>query len=67
MFAQHRRETEEWITRERLQIEAERKANEEKQVQLDHEAAELTKSQENFAAKSRKLDAIMKQVQGLAD
>ena len=44
-----------------------RKAIEEKKVQLDHEAAELIKSQEHFAAKSKKLDAIMKQVQGLAD
>ena len=67
MFDQHRRDTEEWITRERLQIDAQRKANEEKRVQLDHEAKELTKSQENFVAKSKKLDAIMKQVQGLAD
>lgn len=67
MLEQHRRETEEWITKERLQIDAQRKVIEEKRVQLDHEAAELIKSQENFAAKSKKLDAIMKQVQGLAD
>ena len=67
MLEQHRRETEEWITKERLQIDVQRKAIEEKKVQLDHEAAELIKSQEHFAAKSKKLDAIMKQVQGLAD
>lgn len=67
MLEQHRRETEEWITKERLQIDAQRKVIEERKVQLDHKAEELVKSQENFAAKSKKLDAIMKQVQGLAD
>ena len=67
MFDQHRRETEDWLTKNRLYIDAQKRRNEEMKVQLEEESAELKKAQQNISDKGKKLDAIMKQVQGLAD
>ena len=67
MLENHRATTEEWIARHRLEVDAQKKGNEELRAHLDREALELQASRELFAEKSRKLDAIMKQVQGLAD
>jgi hypothetical protein len=60
MLECHRAETEQWITEQRLEVDAQR-------LHLDNEATELQGAKELFTEKSRKLDAIMKQVQGLAD
>ena len=67
MLESHRAETEQWITKQRLEIDAQRRGNEEVRLHLDNEATELQGAKELFTEKSRKLDAIMKQVQGLAD
>ena len=60
MLECHRAETEQWITEQRLEVDAQR-------LHLDNEATKLQGAKELFTEKSRKLDAIMKQVQGLAD
>ena len=64
MFENHRKQNDEWIERMRQEIDAERRATAEDKMTWQRANQELQK-QEVFQQKSKKLDAIMKQVQGL--
>ncbi|XP_065905090.1 uncharacterized protein [Dysidea avara] len=65
MFENHRKQNDEWIERMRQEIDAERRATAEEKMTWQRANEELQKQQETFQQKSKKLDAIMKQVQGL--
>lgn len=65
MLDSHREQNEEWLERIRTETESERRGLARQRATLDKEAALLAREQEEFAAKSKKLDAIMKQMQGL--
>lgn len=65
MLESHRQQNEEWMERMRLENDAERRALAEERARQEKVSVELAKEQEMFTAKSKKLDAIMKQVQGL--
>ncbi|XP_019854401.1 PREDICTED: RING finger protein B-like isoform X2 [Amphimedon queenslandica] len=61
----HQRSNEEWIQSLKQENDAERKAIAEEKARLEQEKKELESEKEKFNEKSNKLDAIMKQVQGL--
>ncbi len=65
MLDSHREHNEEWLERMRVETEAERRGLARQRAALDKETTLLTREQEEFAVKSKKLDAIMKQMQGL--
>ncbi len=67
MLKNHRKQNETWVSRIRDELD-----NERRELALERAAAEqaslnLAKEQEAFQQKSKKLDAIMRQVQGLKD
>jgi len=66
MFDSHQRQNEEWVERIREENDATRKELAEQRAQLEKESTELMADKETFQQKSKKLDAIMKQVQGLS-
>lgn len=65
LFDNHHKQNDEWIERMRQEIDAERRATVEEKMTWQRANEELQKQQESFQQKSKKLDAIMKQVQGL--
>ena len=65
LFENHRKQNDEWIERMRQEIDAECRATAEEKMTWQRANEELQKQQETFQQKSKKLDAIMKQVQGL--
>jgi len=66
MFHSHQRQNEEWVERIREENDTTRKELAEQRAQLEKESTELMADKETFQQKSKKLDAIMKQVQGLS-
>ncbi len=65
MLDNHREQNEEWLERIRVETEGERRGLARQRAALDKESSLLSREQEEFAVKSKKLDAIMKQMQGL--
>ena len=65
MFDSHRVQNEQWLEKIRQETDSERRALAQQRAVLDKANTDLSKEQEEFAQKSKKLDAIMKQVQGL--
>lgn len=66
MFDSHRQQNEEWVEKLRTENDSERKALAEERARLDKAGAQLATDQETFQQRSKKLDAIMRQVQGLS-
>lgn len=67
MLNNHRQQNEEWIKSLRDEVNDERRALAEEKAAAEKANAELASQQEAFQQKSKKLDAIMRQVQGLKD
>lgn len=67
MLRSHKEQNEEWIGRMRDELNEERRLLAEEKAALEAGTAELAIQQEAFQQKSKKLDAIMRQVQGLKD
>ncbi len=67
MLKNHREQNEEWIERMRGELDEERRVLAEKKAAAEVASANLASQQEAFQQKSKKLDAIMRQVQGLKD
>lgn len=67
MLKSHRQQNEEWVSRIREELNDERRALAEEKAAAEEASAELASQQEAFHQKSKKLDAIMRQVQGLKD
>ena len=67
MLRSHKEQNEEWIGRMRNELDEERRLLAEDKASLEAGTAELATQQETFQQKSKKLDAIMRQVQGLKD
>ena len=67
MLKNHREQNEEWIGRMRGELDEERRTLAEEKAAAEEASAELATQQETFRQKSKKLDAIMRQVQGLKD
>ena len=65
MLENHRSQNEEWIGKVRSENDSERRSLAEEKAALERASAELARQQDVFTQKSKKLDAIMKQVQGL--
>ena len=65
LFENHRKQNDEWIEKMKQEIDAERRATTEEKMTWQRANEELQKQQEAFQQKSKKLDSIMKQVQGL--
>ena len=65
MLENHRSQNEEWISKVRSENDSERRSLAEEKAALERASAELARQQDVFTQKSKKLDAIMKQVQGL--
>ena len=66
MMDTHRSQNEGWLEKIRSETDEERRELARQRAVLERSSAELAKDQEEFTLKSKKLDAIMKQVQGLA-
>lgn len=67
MLKNHRQQNDEWIGRMRDELNEERRVLAEEKATVEAGSAELARQQETFQQKSKKLDAIMRQVQGLKD
>lgn len=67
MLKNHRQQNEEWVSRMRDELNDERRSLAEEKATAEEANAELAKQQEVFQQKSKKLDSIMRQVQGLKD
>jgi hypothetical protein len=67
MLDRHRAQNEVWLEKTRGEIDDEKKQLAEQKAILEKGQAELAADRQAFSEKSRKLDAIMKQVQGLQD
>lgn len=67
MLKHHKQENEEWVSHMHSKMTSERQALAEEKAAAAEVSARLTKEQEIFQQKSNKLDAIMRQVQGLKD
>ena len=67
MLKHHKQENEEWVSQMHSELTSERKALAEEKAAAEAASAALAKQQEIFQQKSNKLDAIMRQVQGLKD
>ena len=65
MMDSHRVQNDEWITKVRSENDSERRSLAEERAAMERTSAELARQQDTFTQKSKKLDAIMKQVQGL--
>ncbi len=65
MLENHREQNEGWLEKIRAETESERRILARQRAALDKEGALLAREQEEFGTKSKKLDAIMKQMQGL--
>ena len=65
MLENHRSQNEEWVEKVRSENDTERRSLAEERAAMERASAELAKQQDIFQQKSKKLDAIMKQVQGL--
>ena len=65
MLDSHRAQNEEWISKIRTENDSERQSLAEERAAMERASAELARQQDIFQQKSKKLDAIMKQVQGL--
>lgn len=65
MFDSHRVQNEQWLEKIRQETDSERRGLAQQRAVLDKANSDLSKEQEEFSQKSKKLDAIMKQVQGL--
>ena len=66
MMDTHRSQNEEWLEKIRADTDEERLELARQRAVLERSSTQLAKEQEEFTLKSKKLDAIMKQVQGLA-
>lgn len=67
MLKSHKEQNEDWIGRMRSELDLERRVLAEEKAAAKEASADLAKQQEAFQQKSDKLDAIMRQVQGLKD
>ena len=65
LFENHRKQNDEWIEKMKQEIDAERRATTKEKMTWQRANDELQKQQEAFQQESKKLDSIMKQVQGL--
>ena len=65
MMESHRAQNDEWINKVRSENDSERRSLAEERAAMERTSAELARQQDVFTQKSKKLDAIMKQVQGL--
>ena len=65
MLEEHRSRNEEWIAKIRSENDTERRTLAEERAAMERASADLARQQDVFQQKSKKLDAIMKQVQGL--
>lgn len=65
MLDNHRLQNEEWISKVRSENDSERRSLAEERAAMERASSDLAKQQDVFQQKSKKLDAIMKQVQGL--
>ena len=65
MLASHRAQNDEWISKVRFENDSERRSLAEERAAMERTSADLARQQDVFTQKSKKLDAIMKQVQGL--
>lgn len=67
MLKSHQQQNDEWIGRMRDELNEERRVLAVEKAAIEAGNAELAGQQETFQQKSKKLDAIMRQVQGLKD
>jgi peptidoglycan hydrolase CwlO-like protein len=67
MLKNHKQQNDEWIGRMRDELNEERRVLAEEKAAAEAANADLARQQETFQQKSKKLDAIMRQVQGLKD
>lgn len=67
MLKNHKQQNEEWIGRMRDELNNERRCLAKERAEAEEASAEFAQQQEVFQQKSKKLDAIMRQVQGLKD
>lgn len=67
MLKHHKQENEEWVSHMHKKLTTERQGLAEEKAAAEEASAELARQQELFQQKSAKLDAIMRQVQGLKD
>lgn len=67
MLKDHRQQNDEWISRMRSDLDDEKRILAEEKAIVEAARRELAGQQEAFQQKSEKLDAIMRQVQGLKD
>ena len=67
MLKHHKQENEEWVSHMHSKLTSERQALAEEKAAAEAASAALAKQQEVFQQKSKKLDEIMQQVQGLKD
>jgi hypothetical protein len=65
MLDNHRAQNDEWISKVRSENDSERRSLAEERAAMERTSADLARQQDVFTQKSKKLDAIMKQVQGL--
>ena len=65
MLENHRSQNEEWIGKVRSENDTERRTLAEERAAMERASADLARQQDTFQQKSKKLDAIMRQVQGL--
>lgn len=65
MMDNHRLQNEQWVEKIRQETDSERRTLAQQRAVLDTASADLGREQEEFTQKSKKLDVIMKQVQGL--
>jgi len=67
MLAKHQEQNEAWLRQIKKETDKEKQSLAEERAIAEQVSADLAKEQEVFSQKSKKLDAIMKQVQGLKD
>ncbi len=67
MLSKHEEQNEAWLKKIKVEVDKERRILAEEKAMAEQTSAELAREQEIFTQKSKKLDAIMKQVQGLKD
>lgn len=67
MINNHQEQNDSWVSRIRQELDNDRRSLAEERAAAEKASSELAKEQEIFQQKSKKLDAIMRQVQGLKD
>ena len=67
MLSKHQEQNESWLRQIKQESDKEKQSLAEERAMAEQVSAELAREQEVFTQKSKKLDAIMKQVQGLKD